>query len=188
MKSFVRRVFVGFFITLTTLSVSAQEIQPDNPFPRVKLVTSHGEIVVELNRHRAPLTVENFLKYVDIGSYDNTIFHRIVPDFVVQGGGYDQELNAKTAGAKIPNESGNGLKINTVLLPWRAKMIRTPRPGNSSLMSKITLPLILSMTGVMRYLGSLPVATRPSINWQRSSHSPFMLKPDGAISLPSHQY
>ncbi|MGQ4276191.1 peptidylprolyl isomerase [Pseudidiomarina sp. E22-M8] len=110
MKSFVRRLFIGFFITLSTLSVSAQEIQPDNPFPRVKLVTSHGEIVVELNRHRAPLTVKNFLKYVDIGSYDNTIFHRIVPGFVVQGGGYDQQLGAKTVGAKIPNESGNGLK------------------------------------------------------------------------------
>ncbi len=108
MKSLINSLLLS--ISLLAAPLSAQEIQPDNPFPRVKFTTTHGEIVVELNRHRAPLTVKNFLKFVDIGSYNGTIFHRIVPNFVVQGGGYDEELQEKTKGSPIPNESGNGLK------------------------------------------------------------------------------
>lgn len=85
------------------------EIQPNNPFPRVKMVTSMGDIVVELNRIKAPLTVANFLQYVEIGSYDNTVFHRIIPEFVVQGGGFDAEFNPKPERAAVVNESGNGM-------------------------------------------------------------------------------
>lgn len=109
----MKALFSSLLLVLTSITFSTTahaDVQPDNPFPRVKLVTSHGNIIVELNRHRAPLTVKNFLKYVDIGSYNGTIFHRIVPGFVVQGGGYDKELVAKKVGAPIPNESGNGLK------------------------------------------------------------------------------
>lgn len=109
MKVFVT-VITLFFGLLPVMGSANAKVQPDNPFPRVKLETSLGDIVVELNRHRAPLTVENFLHYVDIGSYNNTIFHRIVPGFVVQGGGYDSELVPKKAGGPIANESGNGLK------------------------------------------------------------------------------
>lgn len=86
------------------------EIQADELYPRVKLETSMGDIEVELDRKRAPITVNNFLRYVNRGSYDNTIFHRIVPNFVVQGGGYDAEFNAQPAFPPIFNESGNGLK------------------------------------------------------------------------------
>ena len=71
------------------------EIQPDNLFPRVKLETILGDIIVELDRTRAPITTNNFLRYVAKGSYDGTIFHRIVKDFVVQGGGYDPFLCRK---------------------------------------------------------------------------------------------
>ena len=85
-------------------------IQPDNYYPRVKLTTTMGDIVVELDRRRAPITSNNFLRYVDKMSYDGTIFHRIVPGFVVQGGGYDEEFNDKSAFPAIFNESGNGLK------------------------------------------------------------------------------
>lgn len=109
----MKALLSSFVLLLASLFLSAPahaDVQPDNPFPRVKLVTSHGDIIVELNRHRAPLTVKNFLKYVDIGSYNGTIFHRIVPGFVVQGGGYDEELVAKKTGSPIANESGNGLK------------------------------------------------------------------------------
>ncbi|MBY6063384.1 peptidylprolyl isomerase [Pseudidiomarina sediminum] len=106
MKTFV----TACLLCLGLLAPASAKVQPDNPFPRVKFETSLGDIVIELNRHRAPLTVENFLHYVDIGSYNNTIFHRLVPGFVLQGGGYDNELVPKKAGAPIANESGNGLK------------------------------------------------------------------------------
>ncbi|MBE91383.1 peptidylprolyl isomerase [Idiomarina abyssalis] len=92
------------------LSFSHAEIQPDNPFPRVKMVTSMGDIVVELNRDAAPLTVKNFFRYVKKAQYNGTIFHRLVPGFVIQGGGYDKNFQDKPSYEKIVNESGNGLK------------------------------------------------------------------------------
>ncbi|MEW9798406.1 peptidylprolyl isomerase [Alteromonas sp. CYL-A6] len=86
------------------------QIQPDNYYPRVKLETTMGDIVVELDRRRAPITANNFLNYVDKGSYNNTIFHRVVPGFVVQGGGYTPEFDEKVDFGDIFNESGNGMK------------------------------------------------------------------------------
>ncbi|OKY26918.1 peptidylprolyl isomerase [Thalassotalea sp. PP2-459] len=86
------------------------ELDPYNLYPKVKLETNKGVIVVELDRVKAPLTVDNFLTYVVSGEYNNTIFHRIVEDFVVQGGGYDTDLKIKKTNGDIVNESGNGLK------------------------------------------------------------------------------
>lgn len=106
--SLIATLVFGLFIM--PVSTQAQTVQPDNPFPRLRLVTSIGNIEIELDRYKAPLTVENFLEYVKAGSYNNTIFHRLVPGFVVQGGGYDKDFEAKTVFKKIPNESGNGLK------------------------------------------------------------------------------
>lgn len=77
--------------------------------PRVRFETTLGEFVLEVDTVRAPLTAENFLRYVRDGAYDGTVFHRVIANFVVQGGGYDERLAARTAGAPIPNESGNGL-------------------------------------------------------------------------------
>ena len=77
--------------------------------PRVQVVTSQGSFTIELNPERAPLTVAHFLKYVDEGFYSGTIFHRTIPNFVIQGGGYDAELKIKGNPTKVPNESGNGL-------------------------------------------------------------------------------
>ncbi len=76
---------------------------------RVQVVTSLGKFTIELNEERAPLTVANFLKYVDQGQYTGTIFHRAIPNFVVQGGGFDTDLKLKSAPVKTFNESGNGL-------------------------------------------------------------------------------
>lgn len=106
--SLLAACLLGFAVSLP--SATALEIQPDNPFPRLRFVTSIGNLEIELDRYKAPVTVENFLDYVKAGSYNNTIFHRLVPGFVVQGGGYDEEFQAKTIFKKIPNESGNGLK------------------------------------------------------------------------------
>lgn len=85
------------------------QIQPDNYYPRVKIETTMGNIVVELDRRRAPITVNNFLRYVDKRAYEDTIFHRIVPGFVVQGGGYTADFEGKSNFPEIFNESGNGL-------------------------------------------------------------------------------
>ncbi|MCL1088137.1 peptidyl-prolyl cis-trans isomerase [Shewanella profunda] len=87
----------------------AIDIQPDTLYPQVEFDTSLGKIVVELDRTRAPITVDNFLTYVVKGEYDNTIFHRVISDFVVQGGGLNPKLDELPAGKPIVNESGNGL-------------------------------------------------------------------------------
>ncbi|MBA4028645.1 MAG: peptidylprolyl isomerase [Planctomyces sp.] len=76
----------------------------------VKLATSLGEIVLELNQTKAPISVENFLAYVDAGHYNGLIFHRVIPNFMVQGGGFTPDLNQKPTNAPIKNEWRNGLK------------------------------------------------------------------------------
>jgi peptidyl-prolyl cis-trans isomerase A (cyclophilin A) len=87
-----------------------EEVLPDNGFPSVKLEPSMGDIVIELNRMRAPVTANNFLRYVLAGAYDGTIFHRVMPGFVVQGGGYTEAIEERELFPPIINESGNGLK------------------------------------------------------------------------------
>jgi peptidyl-prolyl cis-trans isomerase A (cyclophilin A) len=79
------------------------------PSPQVLVVTTMGNFTIELNAERAPLTVANFLNYVDQGHYTNTIVHRVVANFVVQMGGFDTDYKPRNAAAKVPNESGNGL-------------------------------------------------------------------------------
>ncbi|MEP7262520.1 MAG: peptidylprolyl isomerase, partial [Usitatibacter sp.] len=77
---------------------------------KVKLTTSLGPIVIELDEAKAPISSENFLKYVDSGHYDGTIFHRVIPDFMVQGGGFSADMKQKPVQAAIKNEGANGLK------------------------------------------------------------------------------
>jgi len=96
-----------------SLFAQDKKIDPDNLYPQVKMETSMGTIIVELDRVKAPLTVDNFLTYVVMGEYNNTIFHRVVEDFIVQGGGYDASFTQKKDNGTIANESGNGLKNET---------------------------------------------------------------------------
>ena len=119
MKHLIRILLAG----LMGLSIHANaegpecfpaEVLPDNAFPSVKLETTMGDIVIELNRRRAPVTANNFLRYVLDGAYDNTIFHRVMPGFVVQGGGYTEQIEERDVYAPILNESGNGLKNQTM--------------------------------------------------------------------------
>ena len=77
--------------------------------PHVRIETSEGTFVLELEGKRAPITVRNFLSLVDSGYYDGTIFHRVIPDFMVQGGGYMLKVSEKGTDITIPNESGNGM-------------------------------------------------------------------------------
>ncbi len=78
--------------------------------PQVAVDTNHGRIVLELDAEAAPETVANFLEYVDQGFYDGTLFHRVIPGFMVQGGGFDTDMNQKPTGEPIRNEADNGLK------------------------------------------------------------------------------
>jgi peptidyl-prolyl cis-trans isomerase A (cyclophilin A) len=94
---------------LTVVLACAAGMTRAADFPRVQVETSAGAFVVELDRDRAPLTVENFLQYVTDGYYEGTIFHRVINNFVLQGGGYTPNLEAKPTQQPIPNESGNGL-------------------------------------------------------------------------------
>ena len=83
----------------------------DVPGPlQVKLETTKGDIVIELDRKAAPITVANFVQYVDEGFYDGTIFHRVIPGFMIQGGGHPPDMSRKATRAPIKNEASNGLK------------------------------------------------------------------------------
>jgi peptidyl-prolyl cis-trans isomerase B (cyclophilin B) len=97
--------------------------------PMVVLSTSMGDIKVELYPDKAPKTVENFLAYVKAGQYDGLVFHRVIPNFMIQGGGLDKDMNEKkTDRAPIQNEANNGLK-NTV---GTIAMARTSDPHSAS--------------------------------------------------------
>jgi cyclophilin family peptidyl-prolyl cis-trans isomerase len=85
------------------------EGEPIPLFPKIALETNKGTIVVELDGNRAPITVANFVTYVRDGHYDGTIFHRVIPGFVAQGGGYGPDYAERPTRDPIPNESGNGL-------------------------------------------------------------------------------
>ncbi len=96
--------------------------------PLVKLETSMGEITVELYADKAPATVANFLQYVKDGFYNGTIFHRVIPTFMIQGGGFDAQMNQKPTRAPIQNEADNGLKNEAYTLA----MARTMDPNSAT--------------------------------------------------------
>jgi peptidyl-prolyl cis-trans isomerase B (cyclophilin B) len=76
----------------------------------VKLTTNHGDIVIELDAEKAPESVKNFIAYVEAGHYNNTVFHRVINGFMIQGGGFEPGMKQKPTGAPIKNEADNGLK------------------------------------------------------------------------------
>ena len=92
-----------------TKAAAAAAATTPSASPQILVVTSFGSFTIELNAERAPLTVAHFLKYVDQGQYSGTTFHRVVANFVIQGGGFDTNYKLKAAPAKVVNESGNGL-------------------------------------------------------------------------------
>lgn len=96
--------------------------------PRVKLVTSMGDITLELNAAKAPVSVENFLTYVKAGHYNGTVFHRVIDGFMIQGGGMDTDMKEKSTRAPIKLESENGLKN----LRGTVAMARTSVPDSAT--------------------------------------------------------
>ncbi|WP_420474333.1 peptidylprolyl isomerase [Noviherbaspirillum sp. ST9] len=96
--------------------------------PQVSLKTSMGEIVLELYPEKAPKSVENFLQYVKSGHYNGTVFHRVISNFMIQGGGFDKDMNQKPTKAPIENEAKNGLKNEA----YSVAMARTSAPHSAS--------------------------------------------------------
>jgi len=89
---------------------STCKIEKGTTAVKVKLTTNMGAITLDLNAEKAPLSVENFVKYVESGHYNGTIFHRVIGNFMIQGGGFDKNMNQKPTNAPIKNEATNGLK------------------------------------------------------------------------------
>jgi peptidyl-prolyl cis-trans isomerase B (cyclophilin B) len=94
----------------------------------VKLTTNFGDIIIEFFADKAPITVANFLNYVDKGFYDGVIFHRVINDFMIQGGGFDVNMKQKATDATIKNEADNGLSNDKYTLA----MARTAVPDSAS--------------------------------------------------------
>jgi len=125
------RVFrpFGSIATVCAVLVGSVALAADDS-PHVRLKTSEGDIVLALDAEKAPVTVENFLRYVREGYYAGTIFHRVIPGFMIQGGGLDGSLKDKTEGQhpSIKNESENGLKNET----GTVAMARTSVPDSAT--------------------------------------------------------
>jgi cyclophilin family peptidyl-prolyl cis-trans isomerase len=104
----MHKLLLALTLLLSPLISTAQDELP--AYPRVALETTEGRLVLELDARRAPITVRHFLALVDAGYYDGTIFHRVIPNFVAQAGGYDRDLELVEKKDAIVNESGNGLR------------------------------------------------------------------------------
>ncbi len=109
----MKRLFmllVAILVIAVISTVHATDHTKQGEPPMVVFETSHGDITLEFYPEDAPATVENFLRYVDDGFYDGTVFHRVIPGFVIQGGGFDADMNQKPTRDPIRNEADNGLK------------------------------------------------------------------------------
>ena len=97
------------FLFLAPVVTGAQEIPADTSNPRIQVVTNLGSFVIELDRERAPFTVDNILQYVNEGHYEGTVFHRVILGFIAQAGGLTEDFQVKSVDRSVVNESGNGL-------------------------------------------------------------------------------
>jgi cyclophilin family peptidyl-prolyl cis-trans isomerase len=122
-------IATSLFCLLALAAPAAQPAaQASSASPRVLLETSKGKIVLELNAEKAPKTVKNFLDYVKAGHYNGTIFHRVIPGFMVQGGGFTADMTEKPTRPPIQNEADNGLLNQRGTIA----MARTPDPDSAT--------------------------------------------------------
>jgi cyclophilin family peptidyl-prolyl cis-trans isomerase len=130
MTNLFSRLSSCLLAAILSLSMSAAQAQSDDPAenPRVLMKTSDGDITIELFADKSPITVENFLQYVDDGHYDGTVFHRVISNFMIQGGGFDTELKEKPTRDPIVNESKNKLHNTRGTLA----MARTSDPDSAA--------------------------------------------------------
>lgn len=118
MKKLFSLALIGLFTSISAFSATVM----------VKMETNRGDIILELDQDKAPLSVANFLQYAKDGHYDGTVFHRVISNFMIQGGGFDEELTRKTTREPIQNEASNGLKN----LRGTIAMARTGAPHSAT--------------------------------------------------------
>ena len=123
----IKRI-LGMFLFLFTLAGTTDAGENITPNPRVALETSKGAIVLELYPEKAPLTVKNFMGYTESGFYKGSIFHRVIPGFMIQGGGFTTDMTSKKTGMPIKNEADNGLSNDRGTIA----MARTRDPHSAS--------------------------------------------------------
>ncbi|MAF83026.1 MAG: peptidylprolyl isomerase [Gammaproteobacteria bacterium] len=128
MRTFFISILTGALLIFSGSASTAE-------FPQVRVETTAGAFVVQLDDERAPLSVANFLQYVESGYYVDTIFHRVVSGFVIQGGGFSADLVSREARPSIPNESGNGLTNRRMTIA----MARTANPHSADAQFYINL-------------------------------------------------
>ena len=121
-----RRRLIGLF-TAASLALPLAAAAQDKS-PRVRLATSLGDVIVELDPQKAPKTVENFLQYVQDKHYDGTVFHRVIGNFMIQGGGFTADMQQKPTRAPVPLEATNGLKNDRGTIA----MARTSNPNSAT--------------------------------------------------------
>lgn len=122
------RLLIATTMMAMTLMVSISARTEDAQNPRVLIQTTDGDITIELFADKSPVTVENFLRYVDEGHYDGTVFHRVIPNFMIQGGGFTAALEEKATHEPIVNESRNKLHNTRGTLA----MARTSDPDSAT--------------------------------------------------------
>lgn len=127
-KNVCRRLLIAITMMAMTLMVSISARTEDAQNPRVLIQTTDGDITIELFADKSPVTVENFLRYVDEGHYDGTVFHRVIPNFMIQGGGFTAALEEKATHEPIINESRNKLHNTRGTLA----MARTSDPDSAT--------------------------------------------------------
>jgi len=124
----VRSFLLALVSICTAALMHTTTAQAADNAPRIRIQTNQGDIVVELNREKAPKTVENFLSYVNDGFYNGTVFHRVIDGFMIQGGGFTQDLQQKATKSPIQNEADNGLKNDRGTIA----MARTNEPHSAT--------------------------------------------------------
>ncbi|MCL7419830.1 MAG: peptidylprolyl isomerase [Methylobacter sp.] len=124
----MRILVLSLMLFLTTTFSFATENKMSDTQTKVKLTTTLGDIIVQLNPEKAPISSANFLTYVNEGFYNGTIFHRVIPGFMAQGGGFDTSFNQKAVHDPIKNEANNGLPNNRGTIA----MARTPAPDSAT--------------------------------------------------------
>lgn len=122
----MRKTIASCLVIFCLATSTAQERIP--AYPRVALETTEGTILMELDSRRAPLTVRHFLGLVEAGHYNGTIFHRVIPNFMAQAGGFNRDFDNRETEATLVNESGNGLKN----LRGTVAMARLPEPHTAN--------------------------------------------------------
>ncbi len=127
-QKFSRRGALVLAAAFTFAATAHAQTTAQTTTPRVKLATSAGDIVIELDAAKAPKSVENFLQYVKDKHYDGTVFHRVIDGFMIQGGGFTPDMQQKPTRAPIPLEASNGLKNDK----YTVAMARTGNPNSAT--------------------------------------------------------